>query len=701
TAGAAAYCSDNGWADGSAQTPLDARDFLFSSGAYATPIGGTPTTGIEDVDFWNGGLAEERQPFGGYLGSTHNFVFENQIERMEIGDRFYYVARTANTHFFNELESNSFTALVMRNTDIGMAGHGSLSLNVFSVPNFIMEVDQTRQFNDGLGNLDPEGESELFPFWIRDAASSTTNINVPDPTRFLQTTGGDHYTIGGTSGDDTIIGGIGDDSIWGRAGDDRLEGGDGADLIEGGPGDDIITDLGGPDVIEGGDGNDAISSGNEEDVIFGDNGNDFIVNPSELGEIFAGPGNDYILDGLFLGHIRGGQGDDWMENLGGGEDLFQGDFGVAAEAGEPPHKGNDVFISVNGNNDADMENGDDIVVAGPGIDRVEGQLGFDWVSFANNPEGVDIDLDLTIFLRPTLPPSSATVADRYDRVEGVSGSPHADILNGAALTEAGLGGNELVVATNEGGTIMHDGFSLIDGLDDMIPVTERRALPVDPVNGWTQFGWTGGELMLGGAGSDVIDGDWGDDIIDGDAALAVGINTPNPDVRLGGPLAIEVAAAEQGLANATAASAAADANVIATAAAAVAAAALEAADAAVAATDAAASAAATQVALDAGDAQIDAGVTDAAAMAAENAANAAAADADAAEMAAQAATNAASQAAIDAAAAEGTAAAAAATAAGAAADAAVAAMADAAAAANAAAAQVIADAASAAAAAAA
>ena len=38
---------------------------------------GVTITGVDDIDFWIGGLAEEQMPFGGLLGSTFNFVFEN------------------------------------------------------------------------------------------------------------------------------------------------------------------------------------------------------------------------------------------------------------------------------------------------------------------------------------------------------------------------------------------------------------------------------------------------------------------------------------------------------------------------------------------------------------------------------------------------------------------------------------------------
>ena len=58
----------------------DRLAFLNSTGAYASLPTGVTTTGVDDIDLWIGGLAEETLPFGGFLGSTFNFVFENQLE---------------------------------------------------------------------------------------------------------------------------------------------------------------------------------------------------------------------------------------------------------------------------------------------------------------------------------------------------------------------------------------------------------------------------------------------------------------------------------------------------------------------------------------------------------------------------------------------------------------------------------------------
>ena len=80
----------------------------------ATWPDGVTTTGVDAIDLWIGGLAERQMPFGGLLGSTFNFVFETQLEALQNGDRFYYLARLAGLNFLTELENNSFAKLSWR-----------------------------------------------------------------------------------------------------------------------------------------------------------------------------------------------------------------------------------------------------------------------------------------------------------------------------------------------------------------------------------------------------------------------------------------------------------------------------------------------------------------------------------------------------------------------------------------------------------
>src|SRR5262245_40185164 len=237
--------------------PSDSLDFLNSTGAWANDSGLHPkdvdkftTTGLGNVDLWVGGLAEEIMPFGGMLGSTFNFVFETQLESLQDGDRFYYLARTAGMNFLTELENNAFSKLVMLNTDVT-----HLPDQIFKVATWTLEVDPTKQFTglgidgrDDPGTLDdPTGGIvingvEIAPVVIRDNPATTG----PD-TNYLQYTGENHIVLGGSAGNDILISGIGDDTLYGDAGNDRLEGGFGNDVILGGLGDDIITDMGGDD----------------------------------------------------------------------------------------------------------------------------------------------------------------------------------------------------------------------------------------------------------------------------------------------------------------------------------------------------------------------------------------------------------------------------------------------------------------------
>ena len=74
-------------------------------------------TGLDNVDLWVGGLAELTNPFGGLLGTTFNYVFENQLTDLQNGDRLYYLARTPGMNLRTQLEGNSFAELIMRNTN--------------------------------------------------------------------------------------------------------------------------------------------------------------------------------------------------------------------------------------------------------------------------------------------------------------------------------------------------------------------------------------------------------------------------------------------------------------------------------------------------------------------------------------------------------------------------------------------------------
>ncbi|PBJ02236.1 peroxidase family protein [Pseudomonas sp. ACN5] len=501
--------------------PVDRLDFLHSTGVWANNAGadGIPNTaddftisGVDAIDFWIGGLAEEKMPFGGMLGSTFNFVFEDQLEKLQSGDRLYYLHRTQGLNFLSELENNSFAKMVMLNTD---ATH--LPGLIFSTPTWTLEVDPTLQ-HTGLGvdgRADPTGGMmingvEITPLVIRDNPATIG----PD-TNYLQYTGEDHVVLGGTAGNDILVSGDGDDTLWGDAGNDRLEGGYGNDEIEGGDGDDIITDMGGDDVIHGGAGNDVIHGGNGINIILGGAGNDFIVTGEDFSEVFGGAGDDFMLGSRLNGQMMGGDGDDWIEvgtQDGSPGDNFAGNLPLALL--EELTGGNDVFSGDGGFDEMIGEGGDDIFIGSEGPDKMLGMSGFDWATYKDDRFGVTVDMTRIAFEQSALSPSVAGVHTKFPEVEGLSGSAFSDMLTGddadaLAIAAAGVPGS---VLTN---------IDLVNGLRAFLGAA---AAGPDGIVGTADDQFGAGNILLGGGGSDIIEGRGGDDLVDGDMWLNVRIS---------------------------------------------------------------------------------------------------------------------------------------------------------------------------------
>ncbi|NOV16620.1 hypothetical protein E5S70_11120 [Ensifer adhaerens] len=511
----------------------NAEDFLNATGAFA----GGSLGGLNDVDLWIGGLAEQIMPFGGMLGSTFNFVFETQMEKLQSGDRFYYLQRLDGLHLFGEMENNSFAAMIMRNTD---ATH--LPSDVFSTPGLILEIDRTKQYNPGLGetagadgimddnpgtsvdesadNLgnDPLGGGILTPLVQRN------NPATPGAdTNYLKYTGGDHVVLGGTEQNDILIAGIGDDTLYGDGGNDRLEGGFGNDIINAGAGDDIIVDSGGDDNIKAGAGNDVVHAGPGLDLVMGNDGQDFIFLGTDMGsEVFAGTGNDFIYGNKNAERILGNEGNDWIET--GTFDGAPGDNfdEVFAHDGVDGH---DVFLGDGGFDEFIGEGGDDIMVGSAGRGKMVGMSGFDWATYKDNARGVNADLSIPIVFdeAPVLPENAAL--DEYESMEGLSGTRFNDVLAGtedvaadrAPLTQGGTTGYL-------GSVLDAEGIALVNGLQALLGA------------GVTSF--DGGDIILGGDGSDRIIGNAGDDIIDGDKWLDVqiGVYAANDPEHTGTPV---------------------------------------------------------------------------------------------------------------------------------------------------------------------
>ncbi|MBM7062089.1 heme peroxidase [Pseudomonas sp. UL073] len=495
---------------GGVGTPADRDAFLNSTGAWTAA-----NSGLNSVDFWIGGLAEEKMPFGGMLGSTFNFVFESQIENLQNGDRFYYLSRVQGTNLLNELEANSFSNLVMRNTDLGDPNSSHLPGLLFANVDYILEIETQRQIG-----ADPTWDDP-----IRQALSNKVvrqDLDGDGDTDLLQFRGGEHTVLGGSAENDILIGGDGDDTLWGDAGDDTLEGGFGVDIIHGGEGDDLITDMGtdigATALIHGDGGNDVINAGNGLTLIFAGDGSDFVLAGPDGKEVFGGRGDDFIRGGSGIDFLLGNEGDDWME----GGDSFDTLAGDNSELFfNSPIIGHDVLDGNGNDTDYDGESGDDIMVQGLGIQRNEGMFGFDWAIHKNDPLGANTDLNIPIFTTV----EADILRDRFDQVEGLSGWKYNDVLLGDNRGNDPALEDELQTLLNH--ELTQAGVDRISGLQDIVGGT--------PLGDPNALVYNGGNIILGGGGSDTIMGRGGDDIIDGDSWLNVRISVrdrDNPEVEL-------------------------------------------------------------------------------------------------------------------------------------------------------------------------
>lgn len=490
-----------------ATIPADAADFMNSTGDWAN-VDGASKTGLDDVDLWMGGLAEKTNLFGGLLGSSFNYVFENQMTDLQNGDRLYYLARTAGMNLRTQLEGNSFAELAMRNTD----AH-SLKADVFATADCTFELAKLQGTGSTVAD-DPASDCDESALLTRmsDGTLRYRTTNSVDPAGI-----NGQSVYNGTSGTDRIHGGVDNDTFLGNDGNDVIEGDDGADVALGGDGDDIVTDSAGDDIPKGGPGDDAIDAGPGLDIIMGGTGKDFTNGGANANETFGGDGDDIIYAGQGTDTVFGDSGSDWIQG-GDGQDLLCGDS-CAPFFDDPNQPGHDILVGQNGEEDYDAEGGDDIMIADAGIERNAGAGGYDWITHERDTLPADADLNRPI-AGVTLPQN--VLRDRYQETEAMSGGPFDDTLRGDSLVPVQIGGGGFIGCD----ALDQDGIDRIAGLDPLLPTPTSPVAPVEtasatgtcPLSGPV---WGDGNIIVGGPGSDLLEGRGADDVIDGDLYLHV------------------------------------------------------------------------------------------------------------------------------------------------------------------------------------
>ena len=331
----------------------------------------------------------------------------------------------------------------------------------------------------------------------------------------------------GMPGDDTLNGGIGDDTIFGEDGDDVITGGAGSDSILGGDGDDSITssdpandllvDKGYPglfpgeegtpaaenerDFVDGGAGNDTISTGDDRDTIVGGTGDDVIDGGIDDDEITGDDGADRIVGGEGNDEIDGGDGDDTIY-AGNDPDLGLDALNIEDDGSNPfgpdlrPDNGRDTVFGGEGNDLIFGADDDDELFGEEGDDTILGEIDGDLI---DGGEGNDV-------LGGGQGDDTIAGGDGIDIIVGGTGD---DDLDGGADTDLILGGEgEDVIA---GG----DGVDILDGEagDDTIDGGADTDLVI---------GEAGDDSLIGGGGQDVVVGGIGNDTLFGDGNVGEG-----------------------------------------------------------------------------------------------------------------------------------------------------------------------------------
>jgi beta-lactam-binding protein with PASTA domain/Ca2+-binding RTX toxin-like protein len=509
-----------------AQSLMANNLFMFAdTPAKAATAGCSDATcGLDNVDFWVGGLAERQAAFGGLLGSTFNYVFESQLEHLQDFDRFYYLQRTDGLNFRFSLEGNSLAELARRNTVSG----GTMD-NIFDTADF---------------NFNAAALTGTAPIDLGDGIQLLTE---PDGTKLffdpLHT--GKNIVFNGDTADNRFKADIGDDTLYGNGGNDRIEGNDGNDTLLGGDGDDILFGGNGDDILKGGPGNDALSSGPGfgGDLEIGGEGNDFLLGGDDGVEYFGGPGDDVFIDGSMRAEgIFGGEGDDWIFDGEGHDGGMFGDGGNVFDllAGLSAVGGNDVLGGGPGQDNHFGEGGDDIMLMSEGSNKFFGDYGFDWITLRgwNAPEFIELGL----LALPNVPLNFNDLRNKYRFVDGASGWDLDDHIAGSdtvlctppgEIAECFVVGMELTVGTapqqvpaigvpGQFNFRNGSGAANIAGLTELMgPAGFNKSLTDPAVPGVKGVGFMGGDILLGGKGSDILEGKMGNDLIDGDVWLNV------------------------------------------------------------------------------------------------------------------------------------------------------------------------------------
>lgn len=225
---------------------------------------------------------------------------------------------------------------------------------------------------------------------------------------------GDEGEAASADGNDTVVGGDGDDSVTAGGGNDRLLGGAGDDYLRAGGGRDQVfggadsdwmpaeSTADGADVVRGGTESDAVSYSERQRALrisLDNRANDGVTGErddigSDVESIYGGARGDTVVGSSSGNYLVGGTGDDTLRGMGGNDTLNPGDGDDDMFGGD----GGDSFYTSLGTDRAFGEGGDDSLNAGStadGRDVYSGGSGVDSMSYSQRTGAVTIDVTST------------------------------------------------------------------------------------------------------------------------------------------------------------------------------------------------------------------------------------------------------------------------------------------------------------------
>ncbi|MCB1504847.1 MAG: cadherin-like domain-containing protein [Hyphomicrobiaceae bacterium] len=308
-------------------------------------------------------------------------------------------------------------------------------------------------------------------------------------------------TIAGTSGDDNLVGGGGNDvfTILGNStGFDTYDGAGGYDTISGSPWNDTIGLANAPDKLLG---IEAIDGGTGTDKILLTTGNDTLdlsaIAVSSIELIDAGGGSDWVIGSAGADTIRGNAGNDALEG-GGGDDTFTI---VGNAEGFDFFLGGDGFDTILGSPWNDTIALDNVAGNLDGIEAIDGGTGTDKILLTTGNDTLNLS---------AIAVSSIELIDAGGGSDWVIGSAGADTIRGNAgndTLEGGGGDDTFTIVGNAEG---FDVFLGGDGFDTILGSPWNDTIALDNVAG----NLLGIERIDGGEGTDKILGTSGDDVLD-------------------------------------------------------------------------------------------------------------------------------------------------------------------------------------------